>query len=55
MFGRNKTRQATTTTAASNTNTTNCTHEGYSGYREGDFLVCSCNTCNHSWTRRVAR
>lgn len=58
MFGRNKAQQASTTSVnhtGTASNTKNCNHEIYSGYRDGDFLVCSCHTCGHSWTRRVAR
>ncbi|WP_309110275.1 hypothetical protein [Saccharothrix sp.] len=57
MFGRNKAQQATTKPAndtSTATNTKKCNHEIYSGYREGDFLVCSCHDCDHWWTRRVA-
>jgi len=53
MFGRKKPQA--TTTPTNSTNTKNCAHECYSGYREGDFLVCSCHDCDHWWTRRVSR
>lgn len=52
MFGRKKPQAATKPASSTNKN---CAHECYSGYREGDFLVCSCHDCDHWWTRRVSR
>lgn len=50
MFKRSKANQVTTVTTGSQ----NCTHECYSGHREGDYLVCACTWCDHVWSIYVA-
>lgn len=52
MFGRSKANQVTTVT----TGNKNCTHECYSGHRDGDYLICACTGtgCDHVWSVFVA-